>query len=104
MAIVGSLVKNGAKLGKAIEQENKSPFKLQKKQLKKLLKQAVATQIGKKYKFDEVLGHLSVLSASGKREFYESYKKMCRSILTIKSRKNFGINALKGKRMSLGRE
>jgi hypothetical protein len=53
MAIVGSLLKNGAKLGKAIEQDNKSPFKLQKKQLKKLLKQAVATQIGKKYKFDE---------------------------------------------------
>ena len=75
MAIVGSLLKNGAKLGKAIEQDNKSPFKLQKKQLKKLLKQAVATQIGKKYKFDEVLGHLSVLSTSGKREFYESYKK-----------------------------
>ena len=74
MAILGSLLKNGVKLGKAIEQDNKSPFKLQKKQLKKLLKEAMFTQIGKKYKFEEVLESLSLLSLSGKKEFYNRYK------------------------------
>jgi hypothetical protein len=74
MAILGSLLKNGVKLGKAIEQDNKSPFKLQKKQLKKLLKEAMFTQIGKKYKFEEVLESLSFLSLSSKREFYQRYK------------------------------
>lgn len=74
MAILGSLLKNGVKLGKAIEQDNKSPFKLQKKQLKKLLKEAMFTQIGKKYKFEEVLESLSLLSLSGKKEFYSRYK------------------------------
>jgi hypothetical protein len=75
MAILGALLKNGVKLGKAIEQENKSPFKLQKKQLKKLLKMSMFTEIGKKYHFDRVLAPLSLLSLSNKREFYNRYKK-----------------------------
>lgn len=75
MEILGALLKNGVKLGKAIEQENKSPFKLQRKQLRKLLREGQFTEIGKKYHFDKVLEPLSILSLSNKKEFYKLYKK-----------------------------
>ncbi len=74
MVILGALLKSGVKLGKAIEQENKSSFKLQKKQLKKLLIEAIETEIGRKYGFDEIVETMSLLSLSGKKDFYKLYK------------------------------
>ncbi len=75
MAILGVLLKNGVKLGKAIEQEQKSPFKLQRKQLKKLLREAQFTEIGRKYDFDQILELLSFLSLADKKAFYDIFKK-----------------------------
>jgi hypothetical protein len=75
MDILGTLLKGGVKLGKAIEQEQKSPFKLQKKQLKNLLSEAQFTEIGRKYRFEQILEPLSLLKVGGKRDFYELYKK-----------------------------
>ena len=74
MVILGALLKSGVKLGKAIEQENKSSFKLQKKQLKKLLIEAIETEIGRKYGFAEIVETMSLLSLSGKKDFYKLYK------------------------------
>lgn len=75
MVLLGVLLKNGVKLGKAIEQDQKSPLKLQKKQLKKLLREAEFTEIGKKYNFGPILDTLSPLSISSKKQFYTLFKK-----------------------------
>ncbi|MBD0259143.1 MAG: hypothetical protein ICV83_25770, partial [Cytophagales bacterium] len=51
MAILGTLLKNGIKLTKVIEQEQTNPFELQRKELKKLLTKALGTEFGKAYNF-----------------------------------------------------
>lgn len=72
MALLGPLLKKGIKLTQVIEQETKSPFDLQKKELKKLLKKAKATQFGKKYGFEEILQYFK---KSQGENFYQEYTK-----------------------------
>ncbi|KOY86614.1 GH3 auxin-responsive promoter [bacterium 336/3] len=74
MAILGKLLKNGIKLRKSIEQEKKSPFQLQKKELLKLLTTAEHTAFGKTYHFQEIIENIQN-SPKASREFYELYKK-----------------------------
>jgi hypothetical protein len=98
MALLGVLLKNGVKLGKAIEQEQKSPFKLQRKQLRKLLREAQFTDIGRKYKFAEILESLSLLSLSDKRLFYTLFKKNVPIYSYNKIYKEFWHKCLEGER------
>lgn len=77
MPIIGSLLKQGIKLGKSIEQENTPPFKLQKKELKKLLKKAELTQFGIKYNFDGILKNFGIirqLKGQNPKDFYTQFK------------------------------
>ncbi|HTF80965.1 MAG TPA: GH3 auxin-responsive promoter family protein, partial [Cytophagales bacterium] len=78
MAIIGSLLQRGIKLGKSIEQEKKSPFSLQRKELKKLLKKAEFTHFGLKYNFTDTLKSLTLFSKlkqTNKKEFYALFQK-----------------------------
>ncbi len=72
MAILGTLLKNGIKISKVIEQEQTDPFELQRKELKKLLTRALSTQFGRKYGFEEILHELEHGKGKG---FYEKYRK-----------------------------
>ena len=98
MVILGALLKSGVKLGKAIEQENKSSFKLQKKELKKLLIQAIETEIGRKYSYAEILETMSFLSLSGKRDFYKLYKEKVPIYSYNKIYKEFWHKCLEGEK------
>ncbi len=49
MPILGTLLKNGIKIRKIIEQERINPFELQREELKKLLSKAKNTEFGKRY-------------------------------------------------------
>lgn len=71
MALLGPLLKKGIKLTEVIEQETESPYDLQKKELKKLLKQAADTQFGKKYAFEFILKHFK---KSQGEVFYQAYR------------------------------
>ncbi|MBX9851927.1 MAG: GH3 auxin-responsive promoter family protein [Cytophagaceae bacterium] len=71
MPFLGTLLNKGIKLTQVIEQETKPPFALQKKELKKLLKKAKGTKIGKKYDFDSILKNFK--KSQGK-EFYKLYQ------------------------------
>ena len=53
--LLGTLLKQGIKITKIIELEYASPYDLQRKELKKLLKKAKNTQFGRQYSFDSVL-------------------------------------------------
>jgi hypothetical protein len=71
MAILGTLLKNGIKLSKVIEQERTNPFELQRRELKKLLTKALGTEFSKAYGFEGILNELE----HGKgRGFYEKYR------------------------------
>ncbi len=77
MPILGSLLKQGIKLGKSIEQENTPPFKLQKKELKKLLQKAELTQFGIKYNFDNILKNFGIIrqfKGQDPKQFYQQFK------------------------------
>ncbi|HAI75845.1 MAG TPA: GH3 auxin-responsive promoter, partial [Microscillaceae bacterium] len=71
-AILGNLLKQGFKLRQSIEQENVSPFLLQKKQLLRLLFRAKATEFGKFYQFDKII---EAIRKAKKRDksFYHTY-------------------------------
>src|SRR6478736_4907028 len=71
MLLLGSLLKKGIKLTQVIEQETKSPYKLQRKELKKLLKEAKGTQFGKKYGFESIL---EKFNRSEKDNFYKRFQ------------------------------
>lgn len=73
MAILGTLLKKGIKLRKSIEQENKSPFILQKKELLKLLTNAESTAFGKTYNFNKIIDAIQK-NAKNDRKFYELFK------------------------------
>ncbi|MBY0427503.1 MAG: GH3 auxin-responsive promoter family protein, partial [Cytophagales bacterium] len=75
LPILGALLKNGIKLRKSIEQRNKTPFYLQKKELKKLLKKSRFTQISAKYDFEAVLDKFHILRRPGPKDFYTTFKK-----------------------------
>ena len=70
MPLLGSLLSKG-KLTHLIEQDRKSPYEYQKKELRRLIKTAKSTQFGKKYNFDEIL---KSFSDSDPNKFYEFYK------------------------------
>jgi hypothetical protein len=72
MAILGTLLKNGIKLTKVIEQEQTNPFELQRKELKKLLTKALGTEFSKAYGFESILNELEHGKGKG---FYEKYRK-----------------------------
>jgi hypothetical protein len=55
MAILGTLLKNGIRLRESLEQESKSPFELQLKELHKLLIKAERTDFGRKNRFKDIL-------------------------------------------------
>ncbi|MCU0428689.1 MAG: GH3 auxin-responsive promoter family protein [Cytophagaceae bacterium] len=70
MPILGSLLSK-EKLTHLIEQDRKSPYEYQRKELKKLIKAARSTQFGKKYNFNEIL---KSFSSHEMEKFYEFYK------------------------------
>jgi hypothetical protein len=55
MTLLGTLLSKGLKITKIIEQDTLSPFELQKKELKKLIKKSKNTQFGMQYAFIEIL-------------------------------------------------
>lgn len=72
MAIIGSLLKRGIRVGSLVTSRRKvNPFKQQKQTLSKLLSKARYTQFGEKYNFEKVLSS-SLFGAP--RDFYEQYK------------------------------
>ncbi|MPR36417.1 GH3 family domain-containing protein [Salmonirosea aquatica] len=72
MAIIGSLLKRGIRVGSLVTSRRKiNAFKQQKRTLSKLLSRARYTQFGEKYNFESILSS----SLFGEpREFYEKYK------------------------------
>ena len=74
MAIIGSLLKRGIRVGNMVTSRRKiNPFKQQKRTLSKLVSKARYTEFGEKYKFEEILSS-SLFNDSG--EFYEKFKKI----------------------------
>lgn len=73
MPILGTLLKQGIKLRKSIEQEKKSPFDLQKKQLLQLLTTARQTALGKTYRFDKIIDAFHKNNKND-RSFYRKYQ------------------------------
>ena len=74
MALVGSLLKRGIRLGNLVTNRKKiNPFRLQKKTLSKLLAKARYTEFGEKYNFETIL---SSSLFGEKRDFYEKYKQI----------------------------
>lgn len=72
MAIIGSLLKRGIRVGSLVTSRRKiNPFKQQKRTLSKLLSKARYTKFGEKYNFETVLSS-SLFGES--REFYEKFK------------------------------
>jgi len=70
--LLGTLLKKGIKITKIIELENVSPYDLQRKELKKLLRKAKNTQFGKQYGFESIL---KSFKRSSKMSGYQAYKK-----------------------------
>ncbi len=71
MPLFGSLLSKGLKLTHIIEQDKKTPFEYQRKELKSLIKKARNTHFGQHYNFNEILESFE----KGKRDqFYEYYR------------------------------
>jgi hypothetical protein len=73
MVILGKLLKQGIKLRQSIQQEKRTPFELQKKELLKLITTAQNTAFGKRYHFEEVIQAIQN-SPKNDRSFYEIYR------------------------------
>ena len=73
MPILGKLLKEGIKLRKSIEQEKKTPFDLQKKQLLQLLSSAKQTAFGDHYNFKDII-HAIHNSKGDDTSFYDVYR------------------------------
>jgi hypothetical protein len=71
MPLLGSLLSKGIKLTHIIEQDKKTPFEYQAKELKKLIKEARHTHFGQNYDFSEIL---SSFNHPDKELFYEYYR------------------------------
>jgi hypothetical protein len=72
MALIGSLLKKGIRVGSLVTSRRKiNPFKQQKRTLSKLLSKARYTEFGEKNNFEEILSS-SLFNDSA--EFYEKYK------------------------------
>jgi len=72
MPLLGSLLGKGLKLTHIIEQDKKSPFEYQRKELKKLIKKAKNTQFGSNYDFGEILESFN--AENNPELFYEYYR------------------------------
>ncbi|MDF2455978.1 MAG: hypothetical protein K0R51_1971 [Cytophagaceae bacterium] len=72
MPLLGSLLSQGLKIGNLKPQKKKSPFELQKKELKKLLTKAKSTQFGQHYGFENILTYFKGNKSSS---FYEEWHK-----------------------------
>ncbi|WP_026998766.1 GH3 family domain-containing protein [Eisenibacter elegans] len=70
MAILGTLLKQGIKLRRSIEQDNKPPLSLQARQLYQLLSAARGTAFGKYYDFDAILD----MYPQGVQAFMQAYQ------------------------------
>lgn len=69
MPILGTLLKNGIKIRKIIEQERINSYELQREELKKLLSKAKSTEFGKAYGFEEVIKDIN-----HHQDFYKRYR------------------------------
>ncbi len=72
MPILGRLLKQGIKLRNSIEQDRKSSFRLQKKQLHHLLWAARHTELGQAHDFEKILK--SFQENADEKEFYRQYQ------------------------------
>lgn len=75
MPILGSLLKRGIKLRNSLEQEHKTPFQLQKKQLLQLLVLARNTEFAKTYHFQSIINNIKKTSKES-RTFYDLYENL----------------------------
>lgn len=73
MQLLGNLLKQGIKLRKSIEQEVRSPLRLQKNMLLRLLESAEHTRVGEAYQFNDII-RLLRHSKTEDKAFYELYK------------------------------
>ena len=71
MPLFGSLLSKGLKLTHIIEQDKKSPFEYQRKELKSLIKKARHTHFGNHYNFDEIL---ESFEKGNRDQFYDYYR------------------------------
>lgn len=71
MAILGTLLKKGITLRESVEQQFTSPIDLQKQELRKLLITAQETQIGKTYRFVDIL---RFFKNKDYKAFYDAFK------------------------------
>lgn len=69
MPILGTLLKNGIKIRKIVEQERIDSYELQREELKKLLSRAKNTEFGKAYHFEEVIKDIN-----HHQDFYKRYR------------------------------
>jgi hypothetical protein len=69
MPILGTLLKNGIKIRKIIEQERINSYELQREELKKLLSKAKSTEFGKAYRFEDVIKDIN-----HHQDFYKRYR------------------------------
>jgi len=72
MAIIGTLLKKGIRIGESLDQEYSSPYDLQKSALRQLLIDARSTAFGDKYHFDDVLRSFR---SNQPDYFYERFRK-----------------------------
>ncbi len=72
MAIIGKLLKGGIRVRESLEQDYSFPADLQKTELKKLIIQARATEIGQTYHFSEML---TSFKHEHSDHFYQEFKK-----------------------------
>jgi hypothetical protein len=71
MPLLGSLLGKGIKLTNLIEQDKRTPFEYQRKELKTLIKEARNTHFGHNYNFSEIL---SSFDQDNKDQFYEYFR------------------------------
>lgn len=69
MPILGTLLKNGIKIRKIIEQERINSYELQREELKKLLSKAKNTEFGKAFGFEDVIKDINY-----QQDFYKRYR------------------------------
>jgi len=73
MAILGSLLKQGISLRESMVQQFSAPFELQKNELKHLMIHCQSTEIGKKYRFTEIL---KSFKSEDTLDFYKAFQKL----------------------------
>lgn len=71
MAILGSLIKNGVKIGQLVQLKNKNLLKQQKRTFLKLIFKARNTEFGEQYNFTDILEKTLMSSES---RFYDDFK------------------------------